>query len=137
MEKGRIRAYFINVFYIPLKDQGDDAWQHWRPTDSEMLRLLEQWAEPEFKRKRCWGFYLDYATAEKVVMENWADIFENGYYNIALIEGIPEGICFGIPEEFWFAANPIFDSKRYVAGYNVAKIERPKRFHKSVIGYSF
>ncbi len=38
------------------------------------------------------GFFEDFATAEKCVLENWGDIYENGYYKYAVIEALEPGL---------------------------------------------
>ena len=43
-------------------------------------------------RCRVVGFYEDFATAEKCVLENWGDIYEDGYYKYAVIEAIEPGL---------------------------------------------
>ena len=38
------------------------------------------------------GFYEDFATAEKCILENWGDIYEDGYYKYAVIEALEPGL---------------------------------------------
>lgn len=59
-------------------------------------------------RNRCWGYYLDLALAKKDVIDNAVDIAEEGYYNYAVIEKVPEGLlpaALGITEVQWFKYN--------------------------------
>lgn len=70
-------------------------------------------------RKRCWGWYHKYEDAVIAVLENHVDINEHGYYPIAIIERMPQGVvpipkCDG-SEETWFKWN---------GGYK--QIEKPK-----------
>ncbi len=57
--------------------------------------------------ERCWGWFSDYATAEKAVLANWTDMFEDGYYDFAVIEEVKEGLCVYCPPEKcrWFYAD--------------------------------
>lgn len=57
-------------------------------------------------RNRCWGYYLDLELAKKDTIDNVTDIAEDGYYNYAVIENVPEGILpIGIKEVQWFKYN--------------------------------
>ena len=54
-------------------------------------------------RSRCWGYYADESRAEQAVRENWTDMYEHGYYDLAVIEEILEGVC-ALPEKArWFS----------------------------------
>lgn len=55
-------------------------------------------------RSRTWGWFADLATAKKSLAQNWADMFEMGYYPHGVIEEIYEGILHGatIPKEWWY-----------------------------------
>jgi len=52
-------------------------------------------------RRRCWGWYEKFEGAEKAVLENHTDIFEVGYYDLAVIEEYPEGVM-SLPEKLWW-----------------------------------
>jgi hypothetical protein len=71
------------------------------------------------KRKRTWGWYLKFKDAEKAVLENHTDIFEMGYYNLAVISAFPEGVL--AVEEMtwsiqpWNRLNLLMSSSRCVA----------------------
>lgn len=43
-------------------------------------------------RTRTWGWYVTRTAAETAVLQNWTDLFENGYYRWAVIEAFPEGL---------------------------------------------
>jgi hypothetical protein len=49
----------------------------------------------EIKRSRNWGYFLDKELAREVILQNVTDIYEAGYYNYALLNEIPQGICIG------------------------------------------
>lgn len=55
------------------------------------------------KRSRTWGFYERLEDAERCVYENWADIYERGYYDLALIEEMSEGLCPFSKYSRWYA----------------------------------
>ncbi len=55
-------------------------------------------------RKRTWGWYEKFEDAENVVVNNLTDIFERGYYDLAVIEEMPEGILTFAENEFWYRA---------------------------------
>jgi hypothetical protein len=44
-------------------------------------------------RQRTWGWYEHHADAVRAVVENHTDLFEANYYDTALIEQYPEGVC--------------------------------------------
>lgn len=56
-------------------------------------------------RQRTWGFYPDFETAKKCVEENWTDLYEMGYYNYALINEMPTGVCVHPKNHWWFEVN--------------------------------
>lgn len=55
-------------------------------------------------RKRCWGWYADFAEAQQAVFANHTDIFEAGWYNLAVIEEIPEGVMAVECNSWWYRA---------------------------------
>ncbi len=76
------------------------------------------------KRKRTWGWYEKFEDAERAVIENHTDIFERGYYDLAVIEEMPEGVAAVEVEAFWYRA-------KYAQGKDdpvVTKIKRPSGF---------
>src|SRR3954470_15399574 len=55
------------------------------------------------KRRRLWGFFGTFSAAERAVLENWGDNFdEAGYYNGAIIEEVSEGYFDWDKEHRWF-----------------------------------
>jgi len=65
--------------------------------------------EERIKSSRTWGWFSKLADAEEVVLENLTDIFEC-LYNYAVIEEVPEYICFDSRKEFWYEAD--FDQRQ-------------------------
>lgn len=56
------------------------------------------------QRSRCWGWYKRYDNAVKAVVENHTDIFEMDYYDTAVIEAVPQGVCVVSTACIWFSA---------------------------------
>lgn len=54
---------------------------------------------------RLWGWYSSFDAAEKAVLENHTDIFEAAYYEMAVIEEIPEGVCAVAKGVWWYRAD--------------------------------
>jgi hypothetical protein len=77
-------------------------------------------------RKRTWGWYEKFADAEEVVLLNQTDIFENGYYDMAVIEEMPEGVLAVEENSWWYRATYTKDS------LTVEKTERPEKFQQTV-----
>src|SRR5207244_180009 len=55
-------------------------------------------------RSRLWGWYRSFEEAERAVLKNDGDLFENGYYNHAVIETVPEGMCPEVRRTAWYRA---------------------------------
>ena len=68
------------------------------------------------KSHRVVGFYPSLKAAKKCVEENWGDLYEDGYYKYAIIEGLQHGI-------YQTCSRPIF-YKWDGDGYK--RIHRPK-----------
>ena len=117
---------FVTVFYIPhemLDSKVDDVDR-------------KDWDSFLYKRKRCWGFFEKESDAEKCIKENWTDIYECGYYNLAIIESMSEGICNHNKNIRWFTVAPILNHDRCIEDYDIKELdETPKRF-TSYIGFS-
>lgn len=72
-------------------------------------------------RSRTWGYFLELEVAVRAVQENDADIYEDGYYNLALLEMVPWGTL-SIPEaELWFQV----DYDRPNGAYAVTPTDKP------------
>ena len=72
-------------------------------------------------RQRTWGFYHDLETAQQCVLENWTDIFENNYYNFALISEMPTGVCVSPTKQWWYqAVQPKNSNKILISLYHTS-----------------
>lgn len=81
MAKKRLKIYTVHVVYLDLK--AGSVWSRLR-------------------RQRMWGYYKDLKTAQDCIKENWTDIYENGYYNFALINEMEEGVTISPKKQHWF-----------------------------------
>lgn len=86
-----------------------------------------------YKRTRCWGFFKSEEEAEEVVKSNLTDIYENGYYNTAVIEPVRVGICGHQRKTRWFTAQ--YDGNSGDRFF-VEEIPTPERF-KNILGFCF
>lgn len=74
--------------------------------------------------KRVWGYFTSLEDAYVTVTMNDGDIFEDGYYEEAVIEAIPPGILPEITERWWY---------RYDKGTGKAsRCEVPEHFTRIV-----
>jgi len=79
---------------------------------------------------RTWGWFSDFKTAEKSVLENWGDIFE-GEYSMAVIEEVPEGSVINIPtNEYWYQWKGSWEKGKYVRAFD----RKPKEY-KNVVSF--
>jgi hypothetical protein len=76
-------------------------------------------------RSRCWGYFVDVRDAERAVLSNATDMFELGWYDHAVIEKVPEGICRYCEAVSWYFADYSARDADDV-GPTVTKIERPE-----------
>jgi hypothetical protein len=60
-------------------------------------------------RVRTWGFFHTFEDAERHVKNNISDLFEMGYYDLAVIEEMPEGIVPTTKARKWYKA--VYDSQ--------------------------
>lgn len=81
---------------------------------------------------RTWGWYSDFDTAEKCVLENWTDLFERGHYEYAVVEEAYEGMCNGgmRSEATWYKAIYLDDSINHEP--KIVKIDKPKELKNIV-----
>lgn len=120
MRNGKI-IYFVTVFYVPHD-----------MLDSREGEKPEGWQSHLYKRIRCWGWYESQEDAERCIKENWTDIYENGYYNLAMIEPMSQGPCCVHPRaNRWFKVEYVDQDN-----YNVSEIEIPGRL-KQICGFSY
>jgi hypothetical protein len=81
---------------------------------------------PGYNRSRVPGYFTNFGDAEKCVLENWGDIWEDGYYKFAIIEKTSPGLyTFEDRAEAWYT--PKVDR---LGEYE--RIEKPDRFKNSV-----
>ena len=78
------------------------------------------------RRRRTWGWFEDYETARLRIMENKGDIYECGFYNLAVIEELSEGIVLRANNQDWFSVEYDLDLGEYV----VVQIAKPFKFAK-------
>lgn len=85
---------------------------------------------------RTWGWYSTLQQAQKSILGNIGDMFEEGYYKHAVIEEMPEGIM-PIPiEHDWYEASYAADlDATRIRTPNVITIQRPDKF-EGMIGFS-
>jgi hypothetical protein len=74
-------------------------------------------------RYRTWGWYESFEDAETAVFENHTDIFECGYYDLAVIEEMPEGVMAFRENEWWYKAEYKLDNNTPV----VTKCPKPEQ----------
>ena len=88
--------------------------------------------------RRCWGYFFKSSDAERCIMENGGDIYEQGSYNYAVIEGVPEGILTTCEIEKWYYIHfNIWTKRSNYEGdtYVIKGIEKPE-FLKRVVGFA-
>lgn len=79
---------------------------------------------------RTWGWYSDFETAEKCVLENWTDLFEHGYYEYAVVEEAYEGVCPPSGTQSWYKA--IYLDEKLDNSPKIVKIDKPKELKNIV-----
>ena len=122
MRNGK-KIYFVTVFYLDKEH---------REKQSTELEIPEGWSSRLYKRIRCWGWFEKEEDAEACIRENWTDIYENGYYNLAMIEPMTQGpLCVHPRQNRWFDVEYVDQNT-----YNVTEIEKPERF-KHICGFSY
>lgn len=119
-------VHFVTVFYIPHELLNVDTLRNIKDKP-------EGWESHLYKRVRCWGWFKDKKDAEQCIKQNWTDIYECGYYNVALIETIGEGPCARCNSDSWYSVNYVDPENNE---YDVKKIDKPKIF-KSIVGFSY
>lgn len=77
------------------------------------------------------GYFFSFEEAEEAVLNNWGDLYEDGYYEYAVIEGLEDGLySVDLHPQFYK-----WEGDKETGGYK--KIERPeftKRFTGFTIG---
>jgi hypothetical protein len=79
------------------------------------------------RRRRTWGWFGDYEAARRCIMENRGDIYECGFYNLVVIEELPEGTIISADKQDWFSVEYDFDDG---GTYIVVPIHKPLKFAK-------
>lgn len=77
-----------------------------------------------------WAWFSDFETAEKCVLENWTDLFENGHYEYAVIEEAFEGFGYGRAQQHWYKA--IYVDANISRDPRIVKIDKPKELKNIV-----
>jgi len=76
-------------------------------------------------RSRCVGWFPNKEDAIEVIIENYGDINEAGYYPYALVEGVKPGLYnFDLREEIWFKWDD--DKHQYI------QCDKPDKFHNTL-----
>jgi hypothetical protein len=71
--------------------------------DKQSLKDGKKISPLNFERYREWGYFHDVDSALRCIKENWTDIYENGYYNFAMLEERYPGITVGHKNKhYWF-----------------------------------
>lgn len=73
-----------------------------------------------FEGTRVVGYFLNVEDARKCIEENWGDIYEDGYYKYAFIEGIAPGLYETCLDTEFYEWNGDIKTGKY------QKIERPE-----------
>lgn len=100
---------------------------------SKFFVVVMQVPEPErvdlegyrIKRQRTWGYFDTFELAEEYVLNNYTDLFECGYYNLAVIEEMGPGICASATREWWYRAEYTGGGETW---HDIQKIEKPPYF---------
>jgi hypothetical protein len=79
------------------------------------------------KRQRTWGWFPTLPLAEEAVLENHGDMYEDGYYNMAILEEFAWGASVIASTEHWFSATPKWEGGRSrLATYDVKRCDKPR-----------
>ena len=85
--------------------------------------------EFDITRRRSPGFFYKEEDAERCIKENWGDIYEEMYYNLAIIEPFEEGLYAVVDKIRWFRV------ERIEQEYKITEIETPKGYQQ-ILGFS-
>lgn len=80
------------------------------------------------RRSRTWGWYHNIEKAEEAILGNWTDMFEEDYYDVALIEKKEEGILSRQTAERWYFADyrGVERAPGYLRNPKIERIAQPK-----------
>ena len=88
------------------------------------LYLNREDADRPYEHKRTWGWHPSLERAIRAVMDNETDMFERGYYNMAVIEERPAGTMAFARNGHWFDVKFV-DPKTNT--YEITPIPKPER----------
>jgi hypothetical protein len=81
---------------------------------------------------RTWGWFISFREAQKSVLENWGDIYENEY-STALIEEVPEGSVINLPTRtYWYQWEGTWEGGEYVKVFEATAV--PEEYN-NVVSY--
>ncbi len=76
--------------------------------------------------RRTWGWYTTFDEADTAVMLNYGDMFESGYYQLAVVEKMESGALAMMKREWWYKASCNNGKMK------VEKIDKPARYGRTV-----
>lgn len=79
--------------------------------------------EKHMRRDRTWAWFSKFEDAEEAVLRNAADMFEENYYNYAVIEEVEEGFTWPAKVRGWYFAEYEKDTE---ARPKVSKVSAPE-----------
>lgn len=83
------------------------------------------------EKTRTLGFFYTLEEAQNLVLHNYGDINENGYYLYCVIEELQPGIYNPAINEYWYKWTKLY--KKYDIMYcNYLEIDKPKKFSNIV-----
>ena len=77
------------------------------------------------RRSRTWGWFPNLTTAETAVVQNHGDIYEAGYYDLAVLEEFPWGPLALARSEIWYRVECSGDGGAAPYEYVVKQCEKP------------
>lgn len=69
-----------------------------------VIYLITCMVSADTSRKRTWGYYLEFETAEQLVLRNATDMFEEEF-DCAVIEEVPDGLLTISKVKQWYRAD--------------------------------
>lgn len=86
-----------------------------------------------FGRKRCWCWYASFVDAQQSIVANDLDMFEDGYYDYAVIEEVLEGMGSRVKVLSWYHADYMNDESRKQNSNPIVKHIATPEWAKGVI----
>ena len=118
-----VTTIHFGYLYRNVKRSGDRKYHSFEVRTNKTQRK-----EFSIVRERTWGWYSTFEQAKYAVEQNACDMYEDGYYNHALIEETSEGVCAYDIKETWYKWKGTWRK----GGYKPAT--KPKEYH-NVIGF--